>query len=259
MNYKLLALDIDGTILNERRQLTAATKNSIRAVSETGVKVVLCTGRSFHQCSRLIDELALTDPIITFNGAAAILPGSKMILYAYTFAVGEMAPFIGLCRNLDIRFYASTAFEVLAERVGADDSELSIGSDNPVSYTEDVLKMNEPLLRFTLDDRLRAGGWQHIETKQRKVIRAHVMNVMHPEVNKGEALARLVRSFGIEREEVMAIGNLYNDLTMLEYAGLGIAMGNAPWQIKQRADAVTGSNREDGVHRAIHKYLLHNA
>ncbi|MDF2662731.1 MAG: Cof-type family hydrolase [Paenibacillus sp.] len=257
MKFKLLALDIDGTILNERGQLTAATKNSIRAVSEIGVKVVLCTGRSFRQCSRLIDELALTDPIITHNGAAAIHPGTRAILEAYTFAVGEMTPFIALCRNLDIRFYASTAFDVLTERIGEHESELPGTSDNLVSYTDDVLKIDEPLLRFTLDDRLRVGGWQHIETTRKKVIRAHVMNVMHQEVNKGEALARLVRSFGIEREEVMAVGNLYNDLTMLEYAGLGVAMGNAPWQIKQRADAVTGSNREDGVHRAIRKYLLH--
>jgi hydroxymethylpyrimidine pyrophosphatase-like HAD family hydrolase len=178
-------------------------------------------------------------------------------LEAYTFAVGEMTPFIALCRNLDIRFYASTAFDVLTERIGEHESELPGTSDNLVSYTDDVLKIDEPLLRFTLDDRLRVGGWQHIETTRKKVIRAHVMNVMHQEVNKGEALARLVRSFGIEREEVMAVGNLYNDLTMLEYAGLGVAMGNAPWQIKQRADAVTGSNREDGVHRAIRKYLLH--
>ncbi|TNJ66259.1 HAD family phosphatase [Paenibacillus hemerocallicola] len=256
MTYKLLALDIDGTILNERGQLTAATKNSIRAVGEIGVKVVLCTGRSFHQCSWLIDELALTDPIITHNGAAAIHPGTRAILNAYTFDVGEMTPFIALCRNLDIRFYASTAFDVLTERFGEYESELSRTSDIPFSYTDDILKIEEPLLRFTLDDRLRVGGWQHIETTRKKVIRDHVMNVTHHGVNKGEALARLVRSFGIEREEVMAVGNLYNDLTMLEYAGLGVAMDNAPWQIKQRADAVTVSNREDGVHRAIHKYLL---
>ncbi|WP_158301612.1 Cof-type HAD-IIB family hydrolase [Paenibacillus mesophilus] len=256
MKYKLLALDIDGTILNDRGQLTPPTIQSIRTAVDSGVKVVLCTGRSFRQSGGIVSQLGLTDPLIAYNGAAAIDPVTRNVIDEMSFPIGDVAPFISHCRKYDIHCSACTAFDVFVERM--DDYQIDRYRKFEIHYSlsDNLLLTDEPVMKFTVDDRKRIGGWQIIDSVQKKYMKDFFMNVMHPNASKAESLARLARSYGIGREEVMAIGNFYNDLGMLEYAGLGVAMGNAPWQIKQRANAVTASNKEDGVHLAIHKYLL---
>jgi Cof subfamily protein (haloacid dehalogenase superfamily) len=256
LRYKLLALDIDGTILNDQGHLTPPTIQSIRTTVDSGVKVVLCTGRSFQQSSGIVSQLQLADPLIAYNGAATIDPVTRDVLAESSFPIGDVAPFISHCRKYDIHCCACMAFDVLVERM--DDYQVTRFDqfDMHYSLSENLLLTDELVMKFTVDDRKRVGGWQQIDTVHKKYVKDYFMNVMHPNARKAESLARLVRSYGIDREEVMAIGNFYNDLGMLEYAGLGVAMGNAPWQIKQRANAETASNNEDGVHLAIRKYLL---
>ena len=82
------------------------------------------------------------------------------------------------------------------------------------------------------------------------------IDIMHPQASKGNALRKLAEEMGVDRTQVMAVGNYYNDLGMLEFAGLGVAMANAPEDLKRKADAVTLNNNEDGVAHALHRYVL---
>ncbi|PYI55478.1 Cof-type HAD-IIB family hydrolase [Paenibacillus flagellatus] len=251
MSYKLLALDIDGTLLNERGELSDKTVDSVRAACESGVTVVLCTGRSFGPCVPILNRLGLSAPIVTVNGAATIDPAHGTVIHEHSFAIGEAAPLIRHCRAHRIPFHVCTALGLYVEKTNEERIDELRRQGLIFTIVDDVLAHPLNVVRVSIDDRRRVGGWHRIDVPPRTIVRGCAVDVVHPSAGKAEAIARIARSMGIGREEVAAIGNHYNDLGLIEYAGLGIAMGNAPWPIKQRADAVTGTNRDDGVHRAI--------
>lgn len=254
--YRLLALDIDGTLLTSEKRLSPKTLEGVQAAEAAGIQVVLCTGRSLQQSYDVLRQLGLTGPVITYNGAVTSELESSTVLDCMSFPVEDIAPFIHYCRKREIPFHLCTAFQLFVERI--DDYQLQLFNDYHMEYSilSDVLTNSEPVVKFKVDDKQRIGGWQHIGTAQRKVVKDHRMDITHPHASKAAALDRLARSMGINRQEVAAIGDQYNDLSMIEYAGLGIAMGNAPWQLKQRANAETASNNEDGVYKAIVKHVL---
>ncbi|MBD2862087.1 Cof-type HAD-IIB family hydrolase [Paenibacillus oceani] len=247
--YRLLALDIDGTLLTLDKRITAKTLEGVKEAVAAGIQVVLCTGRSLRQSSDIIRQLGLEGPVITHNGAVTSEIGSRTVLDRMSFPVEAVAPFIHYCRGREIPFRVYTAFDMVVERPYNENLR-------DYSIREDVLAEREPVVKLKVEDDRRIGGWQSIGTALRKTVKDYTMDIMHPNANKGEALARLARSMGIGRREVAAIGDQYNDLSMIQYAGLGIAMGNAPWQLKQRADAETASNQDEGVYKAIVKYVL---
>ncbi|GAA3405959.1 Cof-type HAD-IIB family hydrolase [Paenibacillus hodogayensis] len=256
MSYRLLALDVDGTLLDERGELTPGTVEAVQEASSRGVVVVLVTGRGFRQCAPIAERLGLHGPLVIHNGAATVELSGLTVTDRFAYPIADVAGLVAHCRQHDILFYASTAFDVFVEGLDEGKTDLLRRCGLEGTACGDVLALDEPVMKFTVDDRQRSGGWYHLETVQKKWARGCRMHVMHPQASKGEALARLVSALHLAREDVMAIGNSYNDLSMLQYAGFGVAMGNAPWQVKQRCRAETAANRDEGVRRAIAKYIL---
>lgn len=263
MKYRLIALDVDGTLLNDHYKLTERTKRTIRDVHEAGATIVLCTGRSPVNTLPLMAELGLQGTLITHNGAATVRSADRTVVNEFPFAIEQVGKLVRYCRERGVHLDVCTPFELyvesdLREQVAAMYDKYML---TPVR-TADILALRESPVKFTVfgdKDELDEveHDWRAMELPL-AVLRSgdYFIDMMHPQATKGNALRQLAESLGVDRSEIMAIGNYFNDLEMIRFAGLGIAMDNSPEEVKREADAVTASNNEDGVHAALVRYGL---
>lgn len=262
MKYRLIALDVDGTLLNDRYEMTGRTKRAVRAAHEAGAVIVLCTGRSPVNTLPLMAELGLEGPLITHNGAVTIHSADRRIIHQYPFAVEQLRELVQYCRQRGVHLDVCSPFNLYVEEDLSDDVEAMYRKFmlDPVRV-DDVLELSETPVKFTI-----FGEKERIDLVEREwrklqlpltVLRSGdcFIDVMHPEATKGNALGRLAESLGVERSDVIAIGNYYNDVEMIRFAGLGIAMDNSPDDVKRAADFVTVSNNEDGVSLALARFV----
>jgi len=264
MDYSMIALDVDGTLLNDDHELTEATKRAVRDAHAQGAKIVLCTGRGPANAIPVLEELGLDGVLITHNGAATVqVPGGR-VLHEYGFEPQQVSGLISYCRESGIHFDVCTAYEMFAEAIGATAAAM-YGKFMLMPHTiPDVLRLGQSIVKFTL-----FGTPEEMDKAEQDFARLQpeglhalrsgdsFIDVMSTAASKGKAVQQLAEQWQVPRERIMAIGNYYNDVEMLQYAGLGIAMDNAPEAVKRAADAVTSSNNEDGVAAAFAKYGLH--
>lgn len=266
---KLIALDLDGTLLNAQRGLDKENKEAVQRAREHGVRVVICTGRPINAVRHLLEELDMLsddDYVITFNGGLVQrvsngeVLASKMHTLADVEYIYEECFKVGLPVNfLDLEKAYTTKDPV----------------DNPSLYTDLLKEMSfEPYQggvlpkehqfnkvvsccpEILLDERLQKLPMELTERYTLLKSRPILIEILPKGVDKGDGLKQLCQYLGIEASHVMAMGDEENDLAMLQFAGLGIAMGNAPDRIKAVAKDVTLSNVEHGVAHAIQKYVL---
>lgn len=265
MKYKLIALDVDGTLLNDDHQLSSDNKAAIAEVSRLGGQIVLCTGRSPQNSIPFMEELGLSGYVLGHNGGATVSVSDRKVLDQYGMDGRGLDPYIEYCRKHNIHFDVSTAFEMYVDNVENLTKEALFMYEHfqivPASLPA-WEEFREPIVKFTvftqpdvLDEAMREWGtWIQQYNIQRSG--EFFTDFMHQEASKGNALKNLAAKLGIQQEEVLSIGNYYNDISMLTYAGMGIAMENSPLEVKAAANAVTGTNNENGVRDALLKYCL---
>ncbi|MDG0813618.1 Cof-type HAD-IIB family hydrolase [Cohnella rhizosphaerae] len=253
MKYKLIALDIDGTLLNDDHELTPRVKRAVTAAASAGAEIVLCTGRGSASALSVLAQLGLSGTVITHNGASIVDGDSREILRESPIGADETARYLDLCRERGIHFDLNTAFDIYVERLSEDTSAMYANM-----LAEPILRSREDLFpertvkisifapKADLDE-LEAHwrDWRH----ELQTIRSgdYFIDLQHREASKGTALGQWAEKRAIPRENVLAVGNYFNDIGMLQYAGYGVAMGNSPPEVKAVADAVTATNNEDGV------------
>ena len=262
---KLVAVDLDDTLLNSQLQISPTTAQAIRSAIERGVVVTLATGRMYQSALPYALQLGLDVPLITYHGALVKTSLSQEVLYHKTISVELACKIIDLAEEKGFRginLYLNDELYVTADNPAVEAytrlarvpfntvadlrDTLTAGADKIMIIDEEAkLDWLAPLLRETVSNQL------HI-TKSKP----HFLEITHPAATKGQALDFLAGKIGIDRSQVMAIGDSYNDLDMLEYAGLGVAMGNARTEIQDKADFVTAKNDADGVAEAIQKFVL---
>jgi Cof subfamily protein (haloacid dehalogenase superfamily) len=263
VKYKLIALDVDGTLINNQYQITERTIHTIKEVHRKGARVVLCTGRGPASTLPLLKLLGLEGTVITHNGAATVESAGSKIIHQFAFHMKLLPMFVDYCRTNSIHFDVNTAFELYIEHLTDVAREMYKKFLVNPNQIQDVMNINDQIVKISIYskgemlDQLTID-WPDMGNRELKIIRSgeNFIDVMHPLANKGSALRVLAEDWGIAASEIIAIGNYYNDLEMLEFAGLGIAMDNSPEDMKRKADAVTASNDEDGVHLALQKYCL---
>jgi len=267
MKYKLIASDMDGTLVNDKSELTERTKAAIIKAVDAGALFVTATGRPFsnaQEVNRLLDK---DMPFIVFNGAAAYMGKSEKLLFERfldfelaneAFTIGQekgMAQIVwtgprlwanrncegtntyhSYCKGLDMTIV--TDLTTIRDEVDGISKVLWI------DYPENIKKLSVEM-RAHFSDRLKCVSSM-----------AHFLEFVSIQAGKGAALAEIGRLFGIDRSEMIAVGDAYNDVCMLEYAGLGVAVANAPDDIKSKCDYVTLSNNDDGVADVIEKFIL---
>ncbi|HWJ03746.1 MAG TPA: Cof-type HAD-IIB family hydrolase [Verrucomicrobiae bacterium] len=262
---KLVAIDLDDTLLDSKLSISPPTVDAIRQAIKAGVMVTLATGRMYQSALPYALELGLDVPLVTYHGALVKTSKTRETLYHKTVSVqlakqviqaAEARGFTGINLYMNDEVYVGNNNTTIMEysqmarvdytRVEDLPGVLTTGADKiMVIDAEAKLDALAPVLRDMVGERL------HI-TKSKP----HFLEITHPEATKGHALEFLAGRLGISRAEIMAVGDSYNDLEMLEFAGLGVAMGNARPAVKERADFVTLANDAHGVAEAIRKFVL---
>ncbi|QAY66389.1 Cof-type HAD-IIB family hydrolase [Paenibacillus protaetiae] len=258
--FDLIALDVDGTLLTDHHELTEQTREAVREAAAGGAEIVLCTGRGPSGALPVLEQLGLSGTVITHNGAATILSDNREVLHDYAIEHRLLQPYLEYSRSHGIHFDYNTAFDMFVEGMTPEAEEMySRFYAQPMLVGPDD-QLPDRLLKFTVFgskeemDRVEAD-WSEWPP-QLQLIRSgdFFIDVQHPDANKGAALQQLAESRGIPPERVLAIGNYYNDIAMLEFAGLGLAMANSPDRVKEAADDVVLSNEEEGVAYALRKF-----
>lgn len=268
MDYKLIALDIDGTLTNSKKEISPRTRYALLEAQSQGKTIVLASGRHPIGIEHIAKDLMLDKNdgyIMAFNGGKIISCSTGRTVASKIFPLEYLNDIVTVLKesNITINTY----------------DDKNIISDNKVndySYVErDILKTNMVVVddfvsavKFDINKILLAGEPDEID-KYKEILSMrydglldvyksapYFLEIMPFGVSKGSMLPMLVDKLEIERDEVMAFGDNYNDMTMVGYAGFGVAMGNAEEDVKKIANYICDSNDQDGVAKTIEKYVL---
>lgn len=268
MTIKMIAIDIDGTLLNEKNELAPATIAAVQAATAQGIKVVLCTGRPLTGVQPYLDALKLSGDdqyAITYNGSVSQTVSGKMMTN-HSLSYNDFIDLEALARKLQVHFQIETPDFIYTPN--KDISAYTIAESMLVKMLIRYRAVGEISRDLTISkamfvdhkdiiDRVNAEIPQEFRDRFYVVQSTpFFVEIMNKQASKGNTLGELATKLGFSADEVMAIGDQGNDLTMIDYAGLGVAMGNAIDEIKEAAQVTTLTNVEDGVAAAIHKYVL---
>lgn len=277
--YQLLALDIDGTLLNSRHEIAPRVQRELRRARDAGVRLVLATGRRYSRALPLVAPLELAVPLVTHGGALLKDPANHQTLYQARLADELLAQVVATCEAAghDPLLYGDTylqGFDYYCRRFEAGHPHLeeylrkNAGCGRVIPGWSDDLPadvfaafaMGTREEMSALVRRLREALPGALETLVlRSPFYAGFMCEIAPAgATKWSAVARLAAEWGIPRDAICAVGDDVNDLEMIRQAGLGVAMGNAAPEIQAAADRVAPTHDEDGVAEVI-AWLLDDA
>jgi Cof subfamily protein (haloacid dehalogenase superfamily) len=282
---KLIATDLDGTLLNENNEISEKNRQALQQAKDNNVEVVVATGRSYSAAKLPLSDAGLDCPIICLNGAKIYDKDDQLI---------RSAPLDKhTCREIQkVCQQYNMYFEVFTNKATYSESRekfLEVMIDIMVSAFPDLSRedvetkaanrfqqerietvhdfdglLNREdievykILAFSIDDTTLDQVRAELENESALTITSSGFSNLefnHPDAQKGIAVKILAEKYGVELENVMAIGDNYNDVSMIEAAGFGVAMGNASDEIKAMANYTTKTNREDGVAYAVTEFL----
>jgi len=262
--YKLIAIDLDDTLLTDNKEITPATREALAEAAARGVTVTIATGRMYASAVKIARGLGLNVPIITYQGALIKNMGDGRVLYSRTLPPGAARRIYEYCRERSLHLQAYADDTLYVQEDNARVRAYAELSDVPYTVEPDfdalLSRPQTKLLIIDEPDKLDAaaaelgadiGGETYI-TKSKP----HFLEFTHPEATKGHALRFLASHTGCAMEQTIAIGDSWNDRDMVQEAGLGVAMGNAVEALKRVADYVTLSNNEDGVKHVIERFIF---
>lgn len=261
MAYKLIAADLDRTLLRSDGTVSDFTKETIRKCMDAGVGFTFATGRMYCSALPIARRLELTLPLITYQGALLkCLNGDVMhALHLPGEIAAELEEILrksGMHYNIysDEKLYFSTFGQRVmdyARHIGVEPLEAPKGLGNIQVTQYGVFDEPERILELKQMIDQQYGNLVHTVTSG-----GRFLEICHPMAQKSYGLAQLAEYLGIHRDEIIAVGDNNNDLDMLEYAGLGVAVDNAVPAAKEAADRLTASNDEDGVAKLIQELIL---
>ncbi len=267
MNYKMIVLDLDDTLLRDDQTISKRTKDALLLAQEAGVKVVLASGRPTFGMRWVAKELKLDQYgsyILSFNGSKIIDCKTNEEKYSRTLSAETVHRLYDLSRREEVGILTYADDAIIVEEPSEFASIESELTGLPVKVVPNFKEsIQEPVVKALMLKE--AGRLVEVEKKLQAELEGE-LSVMRSKpffleftqlgVTKGASLDYLIKPMGIKAEEVIAIGDSYNDLTMIEFAGLGVAMGNAPEDIREKADFVTASNMADGVAEVVEEFVL---
>lgn len=264
----MLVLDIDGTLTNSQKEITLETKKAIHAIQERGHKVMLASGRPTPGMKRYAEELELEKYggyLLSFNGGRIINCRSGEIVYQQMFPAVLIPKIYCFAKRHDcglITYYGEKI--LLATRM---DDYIALESrinQMKMMEVEDFLgfidfDVNKLLMTAPPD---KAEQYEkELNEKYGDIISVYrsepfFIELMPKGIDKASSIDRMLSTVGMTRENTICCGDGFNDMTMIEYAGVGVAMANAQEKVKEKADYITDSNDEDGIVKVIDKFIL---
>ena len=288
--YKMVAVDLDGTMLNSYGEVTENTKRVVKQTIEKGTEVVIASGRTIDSIKEIAKDIGASKYIIAGNGAVLYDTKTEKILYENYIPLNKALEIIDICEQNSIYYNVYTNKSIIAdslrynvlyyykENLKKDDSKKTSITlvDNIPNYIKEM--KNEKIMKIIVCDitksvfksiikmftPLQDVDVLDISHMARKIIKHgstqipieyYYTEISMKEVNKWNAIEYLINKLNIKKEEVITIGDNMNDKEMIEQAGLGIAMKNCVSRIKEIADFITDDNNNEGVANAIEKFV----
>lgn len=269
MKYKLLVLDVDGTLLNEEHAVSKRTLATLRKAQQMGVRIVLASGRPSHGLEPIARELELNlygGFVIAYNGAVATDASTGENLFERT-VPPDMLPYL----ERKARKNGFALFTYRADTLLTNDgdnahvkAEAELNGLRLETVGELAAAVNFAPHKCVLasdDEEALVGLENHWHKRLDGVLdvyrtEPYFLEVVPRSVDKANTLGLLVERLGLKREEVMAVGDGVADVSMLQMAGLGVAMGHAPESVKMCADSSTDTNKADGLAQAVERFIL---
>ncbi|KAA6449944.1 sugar-phosphatase [Bacillus atrophaeus] len=267
--YKLIAIDMDGTLLNDHHEVSAEVCDALQAAKAEGVKIVLCTGRPIGGVRRYLDELNLIeegDYVIAYNGALVQNTHTNEVVNELSLGYDDLKSLyeLSLELNTPMHFFDSSRLYTPNRDISEYTVYESYVTQVPLHYRK-LEEISEDIVIPKVMYIDKPENLSHVissipeDVKEKYTMvksAPFFYEILHPEASKGNAVRQLAKLLGIEQQEVMSIGDNGNDLTMIEWAGCGVAMANAIPEVREAADFQTRSNNEHGVAYAIHELVL---
>ena len=273
MKYKLICTDMDGTLLNDNKVISEKNKEAIKKACDMGVKVAVCTGRIFTSADFFADLLGVKIPVIASNGAYIREKDENIVVYKSLLGYEKSIQALKVMKKYGIYPHFYTTDTIFTEKlIYSSIFYTKVNETLPEGKKVKIEMVNdwEKVLFENKDYIMKAVGVDEDEEKIKKVkqelrrnydlevVSSHRTNfeIMNKGVSKGSAVGILADFYGIKTEEIITFGDSENDLSMIKHAGLGIVMGNGDEEVKKYADYITDTNENDGVAKAIEKFVL---
>lgn len=269
--YSIIALDLDGTLTNSEKNITPRTFDALMKAQREGVRLVLASGRPTFGIAALANQLQLADYggyVLSYNGGRIIdwcektvifsqVVDQKLVPILHDFAEKAQLPIVTYLPEAILA--SKNEGEYLAEEARINGMPVVVAQN----FVEEAMQIaggstkflipGEPELLIQLESEMKAAL-----SEQMEVFRSAPFFLELPPkgIDKAQSLQRLLTHLGLERESLMAFGDGFNDLSMIQFAGQGVAMANAVEEVKSIADFVTTSNEEDGIAHALEQLLF---
>lgn len=266
--YKLIALDMDGTLLKNDKTISDKTIEAIKLATKKNLHVVLCTGRPLNGIKKYLKELDLFDSknyVICLNGAL-IQDTTNNVISSFNLTHEDFNLLSDLSDELHVHMQAiSPDSDITHNRnVSKYTVKHSLFNDMQLKIVDKYALPEETIVNkvMFIDDKeiidrviSELPAWVY---ERFTVVRSSdvFLEILSKKANKGLAVSLLAEHLGLSKDEVICVGDAENDITMIEYAGLGVAMENAFPEVKKIANFITTSNEEDGVAKVIKEFML---
>ncbi|AEI42258.1 Cof-type HAD-IIB family hydrolase [Paenibacillus mucilaginosus] len=244
-SYKLVALDLDGTLLTDDKAISAENRAAILEATDRGVTVAFSTGRGIQNALPYVEQLGLKSPIVTVNGSE-VWKAPGVLHERHLLDRGLLRRLHELSVQYDTWFWAYCVGDIYNKDRWATEAEIEENEWLKFGY---YVENTEILAAI----RKEIESWDLLE-----ITNSHPFNMeLNPKgISKASGLEQVCGMLGITMKEVIAMGDSLNDVAMIRAAGLGVAMGNAQEEVKKLADRVTVTNEEHGVAKIIREYVL---
>ena len=268
MNYKMLVLDLDDTLLRDDHSISDRNKEMLMKAQEQGVYVVLASGRPTPAMLQYAEQLDLKkygSYIISYNGAVITDLTKQTTIFEQSLSKEQIHSLhdFSMANNVDIITYTSDSIisETSSKYIDVE-LEITQMKFNKVdcfksAVTESAVKcllLEEPEYLKTVETKLK----KEKPNKSVSLSKPFFLEVMPQGIDKAASIARLAEKLDIRQEEIIAVGNAGNDLTMVEYAGLGVWVDNVTPELRDRADVIVASNNDHGVAEVVERYIIMN-
>lgn len=262
--YKLLAIDMDGTLLNSQELISEKTISAINRCTEKDIKVIITTGRPIQGVMKYYDLLNVDSLVITYNGAKIYDVLQETTLFSQGLAAEDSQAIIDLAIAEKHSFILWSGNKLYTNIINDKVLEYyRLSRVNPIVLEDFSEVINQGVTKVIWIDSPEKVK-EHLPLAKKRFGERVSVTISRPEflefftkgISKASAIDFIASKYQIKQEEVIAVGDALNDIEMIKYAGLGVAMGNANDEVKSIADYVCKSNDEDGLVEVIEKFIL---
>jgi Cof subfamily protein (haloacid dehalogenase superfamily) len=266
MSIKLVALDLDDTLLDPGLKISDACVESIKEARQRGVRITISTGRMYRSALPYAQQLEIDVPLVTYQGAWVKNSLSGEVLYHKPVPKEKAREVMHLLKSSGVHYHSYYNDQLVMESLSPEGRFYSQLAGVEVNLVDDLIARLDTeeamkIMAISKNEKLLMELQKHLKLTYGKKLhitlsKPYFLEIMHPEADKAKALKVVAGHYGIKRQDVMAIGDSFNDIEMIEWAGVGVAMGNAVQAIKDAADFATSSNEEEGVAQALQRFVL---